>query len=251
MKAEDYQRFTDLTFEDFRRMADDETLSPAERIGFPDTYRVGKEPAIFHDILQKVPNLSDENKIVLDIGPGCSELPRLIIDFCGTRNHRLLLVDSAEMLRHSPDRSFVNKFAGYYPKCDDLFNEYSERIDVIISYSVLHYVFAEGNIWEFLDRSLSLLAHGGEMLLGDVPNVSMRRRFFSSPSGVEFHKQFMNTDEDPEVIFNHIEHQQIDDSVVFSILMRARAQGFDSYLLPQGKSLPMANRREDILIRRP
>jgi hypothetical protein len=34
-------------------------------------------------------------------------------------------------------------------------------------------------------------------------------------------------------------------------MMRARNQGFEAYLLPQGDGLPMANRREDILITKP
>jgi hypothetical protein len=55
----------------------------------------------------------------------------------------------------------------------------------------------------------------------------------------------------PEVHYNQVEPRQIDDSVMLSLLMRARAQGCDAYLLPQRDDLPMANRREDILIRKP
>jgi hypothetical protein len=61
----------------------------------------------------------------------------------------------------------------------------------------------------------------------------------------------MNTDEAPCVEFNKVEHDQIDDAVVMSLIQRARAQGFDAYVLPQSQALPMANRREDILIVRP
>lgn len=43
----------------------------------------------------------------------------------------------------------------------------------------------------------------------------------------------------------------MDDTVVLSILSRARAQGFHAWVVPQGEGLPMANRREDILIRKP
>ena len=61
----------------------------------------------------------------------------------------------------------------------------------------------------------------------------------------------MKTTNLPKVTFNQIEHDQIDDTVVFALLQRARAQGFDAYVLPQNPKLPMANRREDILITRP
>jgi hypothetical protein len=39
--------------------------------------------------------------------------------------------------------------------------------------------------------------------------------------------------------------------VVFAVLQRARAAGFHAYVLPQPAHLPLANRREDILIVRP
>jgi hypothetical protein len=38
---------------------------------------------------------------------------------------------------------------------------------------------------------------------------------------------------------------------VFALLGRARAAGFDAYVVPQGAALPLANRREDVLITRP
>lgn len=251
MKSEDYKRFASLTFDDFRRMAQDDSLSMYEKIGFPNSYREGKEELIFKDIETKLSRLSGREKIVLDIGPGCSRLPLMLIERCRAQGHTLLLVDSAEMLSRLPDESFIEKFPAYYPSSDELFDRYAGKVDVILSYSVLHYVFAESNVWQFLDRSLALLAEGGEMLIGDVPNISKRKRFFASPAGIKFHQAFTGTSEIPEVNFQRIEPGQIDDAVVLSLLMRARAAGYDAYVLPQGEDLPMANRREDIFIRKP
>jgi hypothetical protein len=251
MSVTDHNRFADLTFDDFRRMAEDDSLSRYEKIGFPDAYREGKEASIFQDIRAKLPLLGESNKVVLDIGPGCSDLPLMLIEQCRERGHQLLLVDSAEMLKHLPDEPFVRKMAAYFPACEELFTEYGGKVDVILIYSVLHYIFAESNIWDFLDRSLELLAAGGSMLIGDVPNISKRKRFFSSEQGVRFHQEFTGTVEHPVVSFNRIERGSIDDSVLMSLVGRARAEGFDAYLLPQRDDLPMANRREDILIRRP
>ncbi|MEO1287411.1 MAG: SAM-dependent methyltransferase, partial [Chloroflexota bacterium] len=111
-----------------------------------------------------------------------------------------------------------------------------------------HYIFEEGNIYDFLDQSLSLLNNGGHMLIGDIPNISKRKRFFSSETGIAFHKDFMKTDKPPIVSYDQVEFTKIDDGVLFGLMLRARTQGFDSYLLPQPDSLPMANRREDLLI---
>lgn len=247
----DSNRFAKLGFADFRRMATDPTLSRYEKIGFPDNYREGKEAAIYDDIMAKVPPLQREGAVVLDIGPGCSDLPRMIIANAIARRQQLHLVDSAEMLQLLPDADDVFKTAAFYPDCTDLLQALAEKVDAVLVYSVLHYIFVDTNLWRFLDATLSLLAPGGYLLLGDIPNVSMRKRFFDSEAGRVFHRQFTGSAEEPAVTHNVVEPGLIDDSVVFSILQRARAAGFHAFVLPQPDSLPMHNRREDILIIRP
>jgi hypothetical protein len=246
-----YRRFAKVTFDDFRRMAQDDSLSRYEKSGGPDAYRKGKEGLIFQSIVASLPLLNERGKVVLEVGPGCSDLPLMVINLCRERGHKLLLVDSEEMLAHLPDDDFIQKFPAYYPQCESLFADYTSKVNVLLTYSVLNYVFVEGNVWDFLDRSLELLAEGAEMLIGDIPNISKRRRFFSSANGVRFHQQFTNTQALPEVNFNRLERHQIDDSVNLALISRARNQGFDAYLLPQPPGLPFANRREDVLIRRP
>jgi hypothetical protein len=244
-------RFANLAFEDFKKLAKDESLSKYEKIGFPDAYRSGKEAAIFEDILSKLPALKAENKTVLDIGPGCSDLPEMLIRLCRENMHDLMLIDSVEMLALLPDDLNTKKVAALYPNCPEVIAELKGKVDAIICYSVLHYILVDAAFFRFLDISLSLLAPGGQFLIGDIPNISMRKRFFASETGIRFHQEFMKTTELPSVKFNEIEHDQIDDAVVFALLQRARAQGFDAYVLPQNSNLPMANRREDILIVRP
>jgi hypothetical protein len=243
--------FSKLAFEDFRRMATDPSLSKYERIGFPDSYRKGFEDAIFADIRAKLPILQDEKRRVLDIGPGCSDLPRMLIELCRQRGHRLTLVDNTEMLQLLPDAPFIEKVEALFPACPALIERLREQVDAILCYSALHYIVLDAGFFRFVDLSLSLLAPGGQFLIGDIPNISKRKRFFSSEAGARFHHEFMKTTEDPKVIFQQIEHDQIDDAVIFAVVQRARAAGFDAYLVPQHASLPMANRREDILITRP
>ncbi len=250
-KNKRYQRFSKLGFDDFRRMAGDESLSKYEKIGFPDEYRKGKERLIFDDIKRKVPTLDQHEKLVLDIGPGCSDLAHYLIDHSEAHSHQLVLVDSEEMLRLLPDARMVRKEAVYYPNCPELLEQLAGKVDAIICYSVFHYIFAESNTWDFLDRSLALLAPGGHFLIGDIPNLSKRKRFFTSDTGINYHKSFMQTNEAPMVIFNQIEPDAIDDSVIMALIMRARSAGFEAYVVPQAADLPMANRREDVLIVRP
>jgi SAM-dependent methyltransferase len=244
-------QFSKLSFEEFRRLAKDKDASRYEKIGFPNAYREGKENLIFADIIGKLSALGASGKTVVDVGPGCSDLPFMLIELCRQQGHRLVLIDSQEMLDHLPDADFITKIPAYYPDCPDFFSAYAGKVDVLLSYSVLHYVFEEGNVWRFLDRSLQLLAPGGQLLFGDIPNVSRRKRFFASEQGVQYHKAFTGRDENPVVEFNTIEYDKIDDAVLSAMMQRARLEGFDAYLLPQDPQLPMANRREDFVAFRP
>jgi hypothetical protein len=252
MSLTNLDKFQNLDFAAFKELAKDESLSPHEKIGFPDSYRAGKEAVIFDDITAKLSNLNKNNQIIIDIGAGCGGLAFLLIEQCLKNENTLILIDSEEMLAHLPDDCGLIKIPAYYPNdCQDFLKEYGGRADAILSYSVLHYVFDEGNLFKFLDSTLGLLNVGGECLIGDVPNISKRKRFFSSPTGIKFHQDFMKTDDAPLVEFNRIETGQMDDAVLISLMLRARQAGFDAYILPQSDNLPMANRREDIFIKRP
>src|SRR5260221_11655784 len=99
--------FTELTFADFKRMAQDDSLSRYEKIGFPDSYREGKEERIFADIRAKLTRLEGTPGLVFDIGPGCSELPFMLIDLCRQQGHQLVLIDSAEMLAQLPNEPWI------------------------------------------------------------------------------------------------------------------------------------------------
>jgi hypothetical protein len=245
------KRFQNLTYDDFKRLAQDSSLSCHEKVGFPDVYRKGKEELVWQDILNKMPNLQKQKQVICDIGPGCSLLPQMIIDHASKRNSSLIFCDSSEMLEALSPPPAVARIVGPFPQCWSDIEKHAGTVDVLICYSVLHYIFVDGNVWDFLDRCLQLLAVGGQFLLGDIPNEAKRRRFFSSPTGVAFHQNNFGKDSMPQVLWNEIEHTKLEDSVVFSILMRCRAAGFDAYVLPQPDDLPMASRREDILIVRP
>lgn len=251
MAKNDYERFANLTFDDFKELAQDNSLSKYERIGFPKSYREGKEDLIFKDIVSKLKHLNERDQTILDIGPGCSDLPNTIIDLCRENNHTLILADSEEMLSQLPNESFIIKVPGFYPRdCSWLFEKYAGRVNTILAYSIIHYIFAEANYLDFIDKSLTLLTGDGEMLIGDIPNISKRKRFFSTAEGIKYHQMFTGEKGIPKVDFNVLELEKIDDSVISSILFRYRSAGFESYLLPQSDSLPMANRREDILLRK-
>jgi 2-polyprenyl-3-methyl-5-hydroxy-6-metoxy-1,4-benzoquinol methylase len=249
----DYAKFANLGFDSFRQLAADQSLSRHEKVGFPNSYREGKEADIFRDVCAKLIRLQRREQTVLEIGPGCSGLPVMLAELCAAQGSRLVFIDSPEMLALLPDGPHIDKLPGAFPAALDSaqFAQLQGRVDVIVVYSVIQYVFAEGNLWDFVDRCLMLLTDGGELLLGDIPNLTMRKRHVDSAAGHAQHRAFTGTDDKPEVRFNQLEPGQMDDSVVLALLARARAQGFHAWVLPQDAALPMGNRREDVLIRKP
>jgi len=247
----DFDKYKRLTYDDYRKLAGNDNLSQYEKVGFPDEYRRGHEENIFSDIKSKLHCLDETGKVIVDIGCGCSDLAHLIIENCVTRESTLILIDCEEMLSLLPEREFVRKYPGRFPDCPQLFDEFIGVVDGVLIYSVLSVVFLEANPFDFLDNACTLLKDGGEILVGDIPNVSKRNRFFSSKDGIKYHQEFTGTNEIPDVDFTHIEKEKIDDGVVLGILNRYRGFGFETYLLPLNERLPMANRREDMLIRKP
>ncbi len=251
-RADKFARFADLTYDDFRRLARDDSLSRYEKIGFPDEYRRGFETRIFKDIRAKLNLLDGRDKKVADIGPGCSELPLMMASLCARRGHRLTWVDSAEMLAQLPDFPFVARIPARFPlDCASFIEQHAGSFHAVLAYSVLHYVMPGSDIFDFVDAAARLLAPSGALLIGDVPNISMRKRFFASESGRRFHRAFTGQQTDPGVCFNAPEPGRIDDAVMMALVMRQRAAGLHAYIVPQNGRLPMANRREDLLILRP
>jgi hypothetical protein len=243
-----------LDFEALRALARNPHLDVHGKIGFATAHREGFEPAILQDIVRKLPVLLEsEGQDVVDIGPGCANLPKMIIDLCRERRHRLILVDSEEMLAQLPDAPGVTyKQAGEFPRNRGAVEALTPGgCKALICYSVLQVVVLSANPFEFVDGLAALLAPGGRALIGDIPNHSKRRRFFASAAGRAHHRAYTGRDEDPPLDFNTAAPGKIDDAVLHGLMGRVQAAGFDAYLLPQPPDLPMANRRDDLLIARP
>jgi hypothetical protein len=172
----------------------------------------------------------------------------------GAAGQHLVLVDSPEMLALLPDASHVTKIPGRFPQ------ECAAALagalppagaDVVITYGVLQSVYFEANPFAFVDAVAALLAPGGAALVGDVANLSKLRRFLSSAAGRAFHRSYMRSDNDPQVAAFDSDPTRLDDGVLVGLMLRMRGAGYDAYLLPQPASLPVSNRREDLLILRP
>jgi hypothetical protein len=248
---DDRRRFGGLSFEDYRRLAVQRGLTANERAGFPAAFRAGYEETILADIAAKLPALQAARRTVVDIGPGASDLSRLLLARCVEREHDVTLVDSAEMLAHIDDAPRVTKVPARFPDCAQLLERLAGRADAILAYSVIQSAFVHASVFAFLDAALGLLAPGGRLLVGDVPNASMRRRFMASAAGAAYHRTLSGRDEDPPVRFAEPSPGEFDDAALLGLAARARAAGFHAWIVAQDPGLAFANRREDLLVHRP
>jgi len=148
MSAEPVKHINRITFDDFKQRAQDPNLSVYEKIGFPDDYRQGKEINIFNDIKQKL-KLDRKNISILDIGCGCSDLLTILINNSRQQEQTLLLNDCQEMLDLTNDEDFIVKIPGKFPDCFPLINNYVNKLDVVIAYSVMHHVTIDSNPFTF------------------------------------------------------------------------------------------------------
>ncbi len=240
-----------LTYDDFRVRAKDDTRTENEKIGFPDTYRGGTEAAIFADVSSKLPALNGSGKTIVDIGCGCGPLAHVIMAHCAQRGHRLIMVDSAEMLHLLPASPGTELRPHRFPHDPAFLAEFRGAADAVLLYSVIQHEFISGDLWTMFDAVCGLLSGDGRALFGDIPNRSMRTRLFQSPNGRAFHRAFTGSDTEPPVPPYGVAPGEIDDAVIFALLMRARNQGIHGYVLPQPDGLPFSNRREDVLLHHP
>jgi cyclopropane fatty-acyl-phospholipid synthase-like methyltransferase len=241
------------TFEGFKKLASRSNISKFEKIGFPDSYRDGHEFSICEDIVEKLQLRVKKNQELLDIGSGCSDLPGHLLTISQECNHSLTLLDSEEMHQNlsMAVRSGTKQVNAQFPHCPEFIYEHQSTFDSILCYSVIQYPFLESSIFKFLDSMLVLLKPGGRLLIGDIPNLSMKKRFLNSSAGKEFHEQYFGQNSQVDTDLNTISFNKMDDSVVIALILRARAAGFHAYLVPQSEDLPLSNRREDILIVNP
>lgn len=249
--ARDARRLAGLTYDDFRALAAAPNLDEHERIGFPAAIRDGAEQAILDDAASKLPALDRPGATVIDIGCGGGALARALCHRACEREQTLVLIDSPEMLAHLPDHERLVKAAGRFPLPDDRLAAWRGTADAVLVYSVLQYAYADASPFAFVDAALELLAPGGRLLVGDLPNASMRTRFLSSEAGAAFHRRYTGEDGAPDPGHGTLRRGEPSDGLVLGLLAHARDAGFHAWVLPQPPELPMANRREDLLFARP
>jgi len=152
-----------------------------------------------------------------------------------------------EALKKRINSDNINLIEGNFIDIDE---EEIGKFDKILIYSVLHYLSDEQEVMFFIKKSLSLVNPGGKLLLGDLPNVSRKKRFINSEFGKEFDKNWKIQNIDQSSGHFTKDHKNIifNDALILSIISKIRDMGHHAYILPQPSFLPCGYTREDILI---
>lgn len=238
-----------LSFQEFNRIAGMNFQSSARASGFPDIFRNQIATLVHQEIINKL-NLSNlKNKKLVEIGPGVSSLPQMMASFCRSNGIMLKFIDGHNVLEQLPRATFIEHIPDQFPKNINHYYNQCANAGAIISYSVSQYMRSFSEFTKFIECATSLLAPGGRLLLGDIPNSDMRLRFLRSKAGKDSRSFIFNN----KVRHNRFLQSQstyLNDFNLINILKIQREKGYHAWIIPQKSNLPQSNRREDLLIER-
>lgn len=227
-------------FSDFSELAKSD-IESSQKIGFDeDTRSSSIDQILFNDMIEKVnyfleSNLSDAN--ILDIGCGCSYFTNFLIKYSALNNNNLYLLDSEEMLININNHyENVIKIPGKFPMSSSLLKKIVGKVDLVILNSVIHHVFLENNLFNFLESAVKYLNHFGIIYIGDIPNASMQNRQLDNYEEAIYKRHSIQGDE------------RFNDSIILSLVSYFRGFGFNAYLMPKPYSYKFSNSREDLII---
>jgi cyclopropane fatty-acyl-phospholipid synthase-like methyltransferase len=206
------------------------------------------ERLIADDVAQKL-SLEPEHTL-LEIGCG----PGAILEPLSERVVHAVGIDHPDMIAIAKERcgTHASFIAGRFPDVT-----VRETFDLVLAYSVLHYMSDFPATIRFIDAALERLTPRGRLLLGDLPNADKMKRFRATDFGRTFELQWRDRVapekvQDPHAIFADVKSiGTFNDAMILELLARYRGRGLHAYVLPQPPDLPTGYTREDVLITLP
>jgi len=237
--------------------------SEAARVGRP-TSGEESERGVWVDIRRLLRVKAGMN--VLDIGCGCGFTARRWIALATSGDVKVTLLDIPEVisrLRTEIDPEDLTPHAtlveGFFPapRLVETLGR-SSGFAAIVVYSLLHYTDRPGAL---IEAAVDLLAPGGRLLVGDIPNLDRKGRFLASAAGRAFEAAYRGVPLE-EVPCYATPGEFVDealkggaaplmDDLICGWVMDYRRRGYDAFVLEQPPQLPFCHTREDLLIRRP
>lgn len=243
---------TKTHFDAYGELASIEGCSPTELAGrYP--LMAQDERNILFDLCQKMAIRPTDDLLDIGCGSGNVFVPLSFLV------NRAVGVDHPRVIKYIEDHfpgvraEFV---CGQFPNVniDGLFTK-------VIAYSVIHCLRDETSVFAFVDAAARLLAPRGRLLLADIPNEDLKRRFVQSEFGKHFLARWdeaianckaRSSDCGTLSSFSDVSAAvKFTDVLVSKIILQCRENGFHAFTLPQPEGLPFCHTREDILVIRP
>lgn len=209
------------------------------------------ERLILADIEPKLALGPSHSLLEIGCGPGNLLIPLAF------RVARATGIDHPEVIARARERcrdASIEFKGGFFP---DVAIE--GHFDRILIYGVIAILPDWPTLQRFLDAAVNLLATGGRLLVGDIPNSDRKKRFLDSEAGKQFDAAWKRSmaeagksaAADPFAAFaGTASIGTLDDKAILGLLERYRARGYHAYIVPQRSDLPFGHTREDILIER-
>ena len=235
-----------ISFENFgaRARADLSYSEKAGRHGFQQA----AEARMADDVAAKMRLGPDDTLLEIGCGTGNLLLP------IASRVARATGIDHPDCiasLRSRPGAERLELLEGNF-----LDLSIGRRYSRVLVYSVIHYLGSLDEAKAFLSRAAGMLAPGGLLMVGDIPNEDRRRRFLDTPEGkrvAEEHARLRAQSgapspaglaPDPHLV-------RLDDAAVAALCRHLEAEGLVPRVVPQPPDLPFGHTREDLLAEKP
>jgi len=134
----------------------------------------------------------------------------------------------------------------------------TETFDCVIVYTVMGCLQDRDEATRFIEKCLSCLKPNGRLLIADIPNLDMARRFNNSELAEKVTQEYRALKASHENNESQTQSSEfskavksgayLDDHFALDVLKDMRSRGYDAFILPQPKELPFSFSREDILI---
>ena len=213
-------------------------------------YKIQKEAEcrIVNDVKEKL-ELQPEDR-VLEIGCGSGQL-LIPISFMVGHVKGIDHKNVRERLRRRFKELDSNLEEGSFLEWDTK----EEVFDKILIYSVIHCLEGLEEAKRFTGKALQILAPGGILLVGDIPNSDMKVRFQQSAEGAVFCEEWAKRVQVNEEVTssNAVNDDKLfkpDDQSIGSLLAFLNTDDTSAFLLPQKRDLPFGNTRVDILVKK-
>lgn len=213
-------------------------------------FQRNEEKKILPEIIKNL-NLNKNDKLI-DIGCGSGSITMHISKKVNT----VTAVDFPKILDALKARSTKKKIKNINYISGNFLNlKIQKKFNKILVYSVIHYMRDLNQLKILIRKMLKITLPNGKILLGEVPNISKKKRFLNSKIGKKIDQSFkvdverLNKKYPKSMNLNN-KFISIDDKDLSSIIFYCNKLGADAYILPIENGLPFCNTRVNILIKK-